>query len=141
MQLGLQLIPQPDQKLLSVHLLYTDVGDKNSATKILAKFTVPYTIDTFIRLQLRVTNHNVTLNGGCISTQVENVVKNPVKLIFDSGSILYIGQGGPLLNGAFEVSTSFFFFFFMLIKLLYRHKYAISTCYSEDMLQPIILCL
>lgn len=121
-------MPIPETKLLYVLLLQTDVSDTNLPTKNVADFTMAYPIDDFFKIVLKVNNDNIKLNGGCNASHVVKVVKGSVKLAFDSSSILYIGQGGPLLTDTFNVSV---LFLLSVYYFLYTSLYAAtSTCVS-----------
>lgn len=52
---------------------------------------------------------NVTLFLNCHEFETVAVKRNPLELVFDSASTLYVGQAGPLIRGAFHVSTFKYF--------------------------------
>lgn len=56
------------------------------------------------RFAFKVTSHNVTLYFNCHEYDAVQIKKSPSELVFDSASTLYVGQAGPLIKGAFDVS-------------------------------------
>lgn len=106
-QLGVQVVPS-SSTMLNVNFLYTDVNKYSSSSNVLATFSVPWKIRKYSRLSLKVTRENVILFGRCLEPQTVSVIRDPMELLFDSASTLYIGQAGPLIKGPFDVSTLFF---------------------------------
>ncbi|XP_025409484.1 collagen alpha-1(XVIII) chain-like isoform X1 [Sipha flava] len=100
-QLGVQVVPSSSNRM-NVSFLYTDVNKYSSASNVLATFSVPWKTGRFTRLSLKVTREAVELIGRCLEPQTVAVVRDPVELLFDSASTLYIGQAGPLIKGAFD---------------------------------------
>ncbi|KAL4112297.1 hypothetical protein QTP88_016113 [Uroleucon formosanum] len=103
-QLGVQVVPS-SPSAMNVSFLYTDVNKYSSSSNVLATFSVPWKIRKYIRLSLKVTREYVRLFGRCLEPQTVMVVRDPVELLFDSASTLYIGQAGPLIKGPFDVSA------------------------------------
>lgn len=102
-QLGVQLIPS-GPGLTNISLLYTD-PNVYALSQTIASFVVPSFSKKWSRFALRVTTDNVTLFLNCHEFDTVAVKRNPVELVFDSASTLYVGQAGPLIRGAFHVST------------------------------------
>lgn len=102
-QLGVQLIPS-GPGLTNISLLYTD-PNVYALSQTIASFVVPSFSKKWSRFALRVTTDNVTLFLNCHEFDTVTVRRNPVELVFDSASTLYVGQAGPLIRGAFHVST------------------------------------
>ncbi|XP_025195746.1 collagen alpha-1(XVIII) chain-like isoform X2 [Melanaphis sacchari] len=100
-QLGLQVVPS-SSNAMNVSLLYTDVNKYSSSSNVLATFSVPWKIRKYVRLSLKVTREYVRLFGRCLEPQTVMAVRDPVELLFDSASTLYIGQAGPLIKGSFD---------------------------------------
>ncbi|GLG99777.1 Uncharacterized protein GBIM_06167 [Gryllus bimaculatus] len=101
-ELGVQLSPAPGQST-NISLLYTDVA-LHSVSQSVASFVVPSLADQWARLALRVGADNVTLFLNCDEYDTVAVKREPRELVFDSASTLYVGQAGPLIKGAFDVS-------------------------------------
>lgn len=101
-QLGVQLIPS-GPGLTNISLLYTD-PNVYALSQTIASFVVPSFSKKWSRFALRVTTDNVTLFLNCHEFDTVTVKRNPVELVFDSASTLYVGQAGPLIRGAFHVS-------------------------------------
>lgn len=104
-QLGVQVIPS-SSSAMNVSFLYTDVNKYSSSSNVLATFSVPWKIRKYVRLSLKVTRESVRLFGRCMEPQTVAVIRDPMELLFDSASTLYIGQAGPLIKGPFDVSNS-----------------------------------
>lgn len=103
-QLGVQVTPT-SATAMNVSLLYTDVNKHPSASNVLAAFSVPWRPRRYKRLSLRVVRDGVRLHDRCAAgEQTVAVTRDPTELLFDSASTLYIGQAGPLIKGAFDVS-------------------------------------
>ncbi|XP_069696749.1 collagen alpha-1(XV) chain-like [Periplaneta americana] len=107
-QLGVQIAPagpsQPGN--VNISLLYTDVNS-HFASQTIASFVVPSFVKKWTRFALRVTADNVTLFFNCHEYDTVVTKRTPQELVFDSASTLYVGQAGPLIKGAFDVSTAF----------------------------------
>ncbi|CAG9793738.1 unnamed protein product [Diatraea saccharalis] len=103
-QLGVQLIPS-GPGLTNISLLYTD-ANVYALSQTIASFVVPSFSKKWSRFALRVTVDNVTLFLNCHEFDTVAVRRNPMELVFDSASTLYVGQAGPLIRGAFHVSTN-----------------------------------
>lgn len=101
-QLGVQIIPA-GQQLMNITLLYTDVNSFIRSQKI-ASFGVPSFVKKWTRIALKVTTENVTLYFNCNEFDTQVVKREPLELVFDSASTLFVGQAGPLIQGAFHVS-------------------------------------
>jgi collagen type XVIII alpha len=105
-QLGVQISPtgpsQPGN--VNISLFYTDVNS-NFASQTVASFVVPSFARKWTRFALRVTADNVTLFFNCQEYDTVLTKRTPKELVFDSASTLYVGQAGPLIKGAFDVSN------------------------------------
>lgn len=101
-QLGVQLRPvSPGQ--MNLTLLYTDVT-KYSTTQPIASFLIPAPTGKYFKFALKVTTDGVTAFVNCEEIESTRVVRNPQELLFDSASTLYLGQAGPIIKGALDVS-------------------------------------
>lgn len=101
--MGVQVVPS-SSSTMNVSFLYTDVNKYSSSSNVLATFSVPWKIRKYSRLSLKVTRESVRLFGRCMEPQTVAVIRDPMELLFDSASTLYIGQAGPLIKGPFDVS-------------------------------------
>lgn len=115
-QLGVQLIPS-GPGLMNISLLYTD-ANIYALSQTIASYVVPSFAKKWSRFALRVTTDNVTLFLNCHEFDTVVVKRTPKELVFDSASTLYVGQAGPLIRGAFHVST------YLVVKC---HKTKIGT--------------
>jgi len=111
--LGVQVVPS-SSSMMNMSFLYTDVNKYSSSSNVLATFSVPWKIRKYVRLGLKVTRESVRLFGRCMEPQTVAVIRDPMELLFDSASTLYIGQAGPLIKGPFDVSSIVIIFFFFL---------------------------
>lgn len=91
--------------MMNVSFLYTDVNKYPSSSYVLATFSIHWKIRRFLRLSIKVTREDVQLLSRCLSPQKVSVIRDPMELMFDSASTLYIGQAGPLIKSPFDVST------------------------------------
>ncbi|KAG5881759.1 hypothetical protein JTB14_009798 [Gonioctena quinquepunctata] len=82
-------------------LFYTD-STKFMTSQSIANFTVPKFYGKWMRFAFRVTLENVTLFFNCNETETVLVQRNPVELVFDSASTLYIAQAGSNIEGPYE---------------------------------------
>lgn len=89
----------------NISLIYTDVS-QHFISQTAASFVVAQLSGRWARFSLRVTTDNVTLFFNCHEHDTVQVRRTPLELIFDSASTLYVGQAGPLIKGAFDVSTA-----------------------------------
>lgn len=102
MQLGVKL--SPDGINTNISLLYTDVSQIASQT--IATFTVARFVGKWTRFAFRVSTENVTLFFNCNETDSIMVQRDPLELVFDSASTLYIAQAGPRIQEPYEVSKA-----------------------------------
>jgi hypothetical protein len=103
-QLGVRVSPvTPDDKW-NVSLIYTDPNTYRG-NSILANFEVPYSTRKWQKYAFKVLKDEIIFYNNCQETATEKVTKSPAEMVFDSASTLYIGQGGDILKGKFEVST------------------------------------
>lgn len=105
----MQVVPS-SASAMNVSLLYTDVNKYSSSSDVLATFSVPWRARRYKRMGLGVTRDGVRLFDRCADPQTVAVTRDPTELLFDSASTLYIGQAGPLIKGAFDVSTETTYF-------------------------------
>lgn len=134
MQLGIHVKIIPGESSMELSLLYTDAqGESPVNSSPLATFTVPYKVGSFIRANWKVTENSVVLYTGCQSNEEKIVSKFPQQITFDKGSILYIGQAGPLINNSFEVSGQYCICFYLFstttgtcfhMSIHSRHRYS-----------------
>lgn len=102
-QLGVQL-SNAGPRLTNISLLYTDVSTQY-ASQTVASFVVPSAFSKWTRFGFKVTSDEVTLFFNCQQYETLQVKREPQELVFDSASTLYVGQAGPIIKGAFDVST------------------------------------
>lgn len=107
-QLGVQITPSgPSQPgSVNISLLYTDVNS-HFASQTIASFVVPSFVKKWTRFALSVTANNVTLFFNCQKYDTVVTKRIPQELVFDSASTLYVGQAGPIIKGAFDVSNKY----------------------------------
>lgn len=65
---------------------------------------VPSFAKKWARFSLRVRGNDITLYFNCKEHGTVVAQRKPRELMFDSASTLYIGQAGPIVKGAYEVS-------------------------------------
>ncbi|XP_074035185.1 collagen XV/XVIII-type protein multiplexin isoform X2 [Leptinotarsa decemlineata] len=82
-------------------LFYTDSFQFVKSQSI-ANFTVPTFQNKWMRFAFRVSLQNVTLFFNCNETDSVVVQRNPIELVFDSASTLYIAQAGPHIGEPYE---------------------------------------
>jgi collagen type XVIII alpha len=106
-QLGVQIEPSEPSHPgnHNISLLYTDVNS-HFTSQTIASFIVPSFVKKWTRFALRVTADNVTLFFNCQEYSTVVTKRIPQELVFDSASTLYVGQAGPLIKGAFDVSNT-----------------------------------
>lgn len=88
----------------NLSLLYTDVATHYSSQTI-ASFLLPSSFSRWARFALKVTADDVTVYYNCQRHETLPVKREPQELVFDSASTLYVGQAGPIIKGALDVST------------------------------------
>ncbi|RZF34243.1 hypothetical protein LSTR_LSTR009368 [Laodelphax striatellus] len=96
-QLGVQLASL-GSGLTNISLLYTDVSKKYSSQTI-ASFEVPSSFSKWTRIAFKVTASDVALFFNCGKYEVVKVTRETQELVFDSASILYVGQAGLIIKG------------------------------------------
>lgn len=101
-QLGLQLSRNEDDDMYTVTLYYTD-SNKHMKSQALASFKIPYKKGEWYNLGMQVFANNVTLLLNCEEVASIPVKREPMELVFDSASTLYLAQAGPMIGGKFEV--------------------------------------
>ena len=87
----------------TISLIYTDPTLHSTSQKI-ASFEVPFT-KRWTKFAFKVLTNKVTFYHNCIEMETVQVKREPIELIFDSASTLYLAQAGTLLKGSFEVSS------------------------------------
>ncbi|KAL5291587.1 hypothetical protein ACFFRR_010790 [Megaselia abdita] len=97
-QLGVHFSPVLNDKW-NVSVLYTDA--RKHVSMSLAKFEVPFK-KQWTALAFRVLHNKVTLYLDCNETESISINRDPVELVFDSASTLYLVQAGSILKGHFE---------------------------------------
>lgn len=110
-QLGLHISPVIKDKW-NLTLYYTDSTVHSTSQKLIS-YEMAYA-KKWIKMALRVSNDKITIFLNCIEVETFTVKREPIELIFDSASTLYLAQAGPTLKGNFEVSTLFMEIFFFL---------------------------
>ena len=101
-QLGVQLVTTNKQS--SIQLYYSDVkSELIGESEVIASFPIDNYVGKWIKFALRVTDKNITLFLNCKENATISVTRNPSELVFDSSSILYVGQAGPNYRNQFDV--------------------------------------
>ncbi|KAL1128964.1 hypothetical protein AAG570_013498, partial [Ranatra chinensis] len=101
-QLGVSVVSESGNS--NVSLLYTDLSTGLYTSQTLATFLVPVSFTKWTTVGLKVTKETVSIYVNCEQYDTRKVEREPVELVFDSASTLYIGQAGPIIKGAFHVS-------------------------------------
>lgn len=101
-QLGVHLSPLVKNSY-NVSLVYTQADQKIS--RKLASFSVAHVPDKWNSIGLHVLSDRVGFYYDCELRNTTMVTKEPIELVFDSASTLYIGQAGPTIGGKYEVSS------------------------------------
>lgn len=73
-------------------------------SQVIASFQVPRFVGKWTRFAFRVSTENVTLFFNCNESDTVMVLREPLELVFDSASTLYIAQAGPKIQEPYEVS-------------------------------------
>ncbi|XP_037928557.1 collagen alpha-1(XVIII) chain-like, partial [Teleopsis dalmanni] len=98
-QLGLHLSPAI-KGMWNVSLLYTQ-SESNTIRKLVS-YHLPYKGKTWSNIAFQVLSDKVVFYHNCKETETTLISKEPMELVFDSASTLYVGQAGPNLGGNFE---------------------------------------
>ncbi|KAH8297524.1 hypothetical protein KR054_001117 [Drosophila jambulina] len=98
-QLGVHLSPVVKNSY-NVSLVYTQ-ADQSIGRK-LASFGVAHVPDKWNSIALQVLSDKVSFYYDCELRNTTPVVREPIELVFDSASTLYIGQAGSIVGGKFE---------------------------------------
>lgn len=98
--LGVRIAPEGTTNTI-ISLYYTDASQISS--QIIANFTVNRFNGKWTRFAFRLTTENVTLFFNCNETETISVKREPLELVFDSASTLYIAQAGPVIKEPYEV--------------------------------------
>jgi len=101
-QLGVHLSPVVKNSY-NVSLVYTQ-ADQSIGRK-LASFGVAHVPDKWNSIALQVLTDRVSFYYDCELRNTSLVTREPLELVFDSASTLYIGQAGSIIGGKFEVSS------------------------------------
>ncbi|KAH8239973.1 hypothetical protein KR032_009864 [Drosophila birchii] len=98
-QLGVHLSPVVKNSY-NVSLVYTQAGQ--TIGHKLASFGLAYVPDKWNSIALQVLSDKVSFYYDCVLRNTTPVVREPIELVFDSASTLYIGQAGSIVGGKFE---------------------------------------
>ncbi|XP_070852113.1 collagen alpha-1(XV) chain isoform X6 [Drosophila suzukii] len=98
-QLGVHLSPVVKNSY-NVSLVYTQ-ADQSIGRK-LASFGVAHVPDKWNSIALQVLTDRVSFYYDCELRNTSLVTREPLELVFDSASTLYIGQAGSIIGGKFE---------------------------------------
>ncbi|XP_026832325.1 collagen alpha-1(XVIII) chain isoform X9 [Drosophila erecta] len=98
-QLGVHLSPVVKNSY-NVSLVYTQ-ADQSIGHK-LASFGVAHVPDKWNSIALQVLSDRVSFYYDCELRNTTLVTREPIELVFDSASTLYIGQAGSIIGGKFE---------------------------------------
>lgn len=99
-QLGIQLSPVVNDKY-NISVIYTD-PNRHVESQVIASFELIYS-KKWKSYAFEVQSDSIIFYYNCIEKEKINIKRDPAELIFDSASILYIAQAGPMLRGNFEV--------------------------------------
>lgn len=114
-QLGIHMSPVVRERW-NLTLQYTD-ADAHTTSQTLTSFEMPFA-KKWMHIALRVLSNKVTFFYNCAEMETKTVKREPIEFYFDSASILYLAQAGPILKGHFEVS--FFCFVDNILNLLFK---------------------
>ncbi|KAK7066024.1 hypothetical protein SK128_018337, partial [Halocaridina rubra] len=99
-QLGVSISPGgPGSSNISLY--YTD-GERHMTSQTIASFLVPQFTGTWTRFAMKVSDEEIHLWFNCQMYNGLMVKRQPLQLVFDSASTLYIGQAGGIFKGEFE---------------------------------------
>jgi len=101
-QLGLHFSPVYKNQW-NVTLLYTQ-SDTSQVSRRLVTYSLPYESKRWTTLAFKVLNDKISFYYDCELNETTPVVREPLELVFDSASTLYLAQAGSILRGHFEVS-------------------------------------
>ena len=122
--LGVRIAPEGTSNTV-ISLFYTDTS--HIVSQIIANFTVNRFNGKWTRFAFRLSVENVTLFFNCNETETVYVKREPLELIFDSASTLYIAQAGPVIGEPYEVSLyisrAMLMIYTTLIKQKHHHLY------------------
>lgn len=99
-QLGIHLTPAI-KDVWNVTLLYTH-SDNSPASRKLVTYEIPYS-KKWTTVAFQVYSNKVVFHFNCVEAAKTTVKREPVELVFDSASTLYLAQAGSILKGHFEV--------------------------------------
>ncbi|CAG0882748.1 unnamed protein product [Cyprideis torosa] len=123
-QLGVSISPVEDG-MQNVTLYYTNV-DFHTVSYKLAEFAVKAFPNEWAQMAFKVKDDNVTFFMDCEARGSIIKSRNPMELVFDPASTLYLGQGGSMLEQHFEGAIQ-------ELKILNSPEAADRQC--EDILQ------
>ena len=83
--------------------LYSSDFRYDDSSKAIATFTVPSFVDQWTRLAIKVEDDEITLYLDCNKYDAITHVRNTLELPLESGSTLYIAQGGDIFGDKFVV--------------------------------------
>ncbi|XP_034658145.1 collagen alpha-1(XVIII) chain isoform X14 [Drosophila subobscura] len=98
-QLGVHLSPVVKNSY-NVSLVYTQTDQ--SIGRKLASFSVAHVADKWNSIAFQVLSDRVSFYYDCELRNSTPVTREPIELVFDSASTLYIGQAGSIVGGKFE---------------------------------------
>ncbi|CAH0546968.1 unnamed protein product [Brassicogethes aeneus] len=98
-ELGVKVTPEGTTSTI-LSLFYTNATEISSQS--IANFTVNRFYGKWTRFAFKISIENVTLYFNCNETETVAIKKEPLELIFDSASTLYIAQAGPTLSEPYE---------------------------------------
>ena len=103
-QFGLRL-SAIDGSEQTISLYYTDFRFDDSS-KAIAEFRVPSFVNQWKQLALKVQDDEITLYLDCNKYDTKLHTRNTMELPLESGSTLYLAQGGDMFGEKFVVSNS-----------------------------------
>lgn len=131
-ELGVRIAPEGLSTTI-VSLFYTDSSQITS--NAIVNFTVPKFYGKWMRFAFRVSKENVTLFFNCNETETVVIQRQPLELVFDSASTLYIAQAGSKIGEPYEVSDRSirkYILFQCCHKIANKHIIKIYHCFVSN---------
>uniref|UniRef100_A0A1B0AW74 Laminin G domain-containing protein n=1 Tax=Glossina palpalis gambiensis TaxID=67801 RepID=A0A1B0AW74_9MUSC len=97
----------------NISLIYTP-PENSHAQKKLVTYQLPYEPKKWTSIAFRILSDKVVFYYDCEIKETTMVVREPLEMIFDSASTLYLAQAGPILEGHYEVSATFAYIFYLI---------------------------
>ena len=104
MQLAVKIEPHITPNYHNLVLYYTPDSRVKQRSERLANFVVSGLENRWVKIGLKIKGDTVSLYKNCEFVNTETVDRSRSRLVFEPGSSLYIGYGGPVIGGRFVVS-------------------------------------